>query len=447
MILEPPTSALKPTAGERIVLICRNPARRALLADFIPSPETHSAAVEALLAVVRRSPRAVVVNVEDIEGSVRDVVAALRRARPEVPVYVLVRPEDEPVGRGLVREGAADYFVIPGDVHRLPAILGHPEEKTTAEAGRPGEEKFFEAACRLADLAMRDSHTLLAEGASVILHAAGARHACVFTWNARAGRLHPPLRIGAPADAGCDTERTFAARVIRTGETLQVDLPQVQAATAPPDAGSAGPGAGGLLCVPMQESTETFGALCLRLEGQTPPKTQQAVAALARALGRLYRAALEREHYVEMALRDPESGLLKAETFHTYLDRLLARAAAHGEEVGLILLEPLPDGRLREAPTLGRVGRAIGAALAKGQQGARLEKSRYGVVLTRRPQDRPPGETADAFCRSAAMELAAVGPQVDPTLRLRTAVAVFPRDATQVDALVSVARTRLTGSA
>ena len=115
MILEPGPTMLDEAPG-RVVVICRHPGRRVLLEHLVPSPETHTSAMEALLAVARRRPKAIVLNLEDVEGRERDLVAALRRARPETPIYTLVKPEDEPLGRRLLKEGASDYFVLPRDV-------------------------------------------------------------------------------------------------------------------------------------------------------------------------------------------------------------------------------------------------------------------------------------------------------------------------------------------
>jgi DNA-binding NtrC family response regulator len=119
-------NATPPTLAEgdrRVLLVCRSAGRRALLARLVGDAETHASAVEAVLAVLRRRPQAVVLNLEDIEGRERDLLAALRRSRPEVPVYIIAPPEDEPLARGLVRDGAADYFVLPTDIYRLPRTL------------------------------------------------------------------------------------------------------------------------------------------------------------------------------------------------------------------------------------------------------------------------------------------------------------------------------------
>ena len=129
-----PTQAGPATArvGRRVVIICRSPGRRALLARLVGGAETHASAVEAVLAVLRRRPQAVVLNLEDIEGRGRDLLGTLRRSRPEVPVYVIAPPEDEPLARSLLRDGAADYFVLPMDIYRLPRTL-----EKEARAGQP----------------------------------------------------------------------------------------------------------------------------------------------------------------------------------------------------------------------------------------------------------------------------------------------------------------------
>ena len=96
-----PESRSLDNSEKRTVLVCRDVGRRALLERLVPSAETHSSAIEAMLAVARKGPRAVVVNLRDVEGAERDVVAAVQRARPDVPVYFVVEPEDEPAGRRL----------------------------------------------------------------------------------------------------------------------------------------------------------------------------------------------------------------------------------------------------------------------------------------------------------------------------------------------------------
>ncbi|MCX5673120.1 MAG: hypothetical protein NTU94_17540 [Planctomycetota bacterium] len=120
-------------AQDRVVVLCRSQDRRALLERLVGASETFPSAVDACLAVARRPARAVVVNLEDVEGVEREVVAAMRHAQPDLPIYALVKPEDEPLGRRLLREGAADYFVLPTDVARLPGILSAEGGTRSAE--------------------------------------------------------------------------------------------------------------------------------------------------------------------------------------------------------------------------------------------------------------------------------------------------------------------------
>ena len=127
----PPTQA---EGDRRVLLVCRSAGRRALLARLVGGAETHASAVEAVLAILRHRPQAVVLNLEDIEGRERDFLAALGRSRPETPVYVVAQPEDEPLARSLVHDGAADYFVLPTDIYRWPRTL----EKAARSGLRPG---------------------------------------------------------------------------------------------------------------------------------------------------------------------------------------------------------------------------------------------------------------------------------------------------------------------
>lgn len=116
----------------RVVFLCRSPGRRALVERLVGAalPEAHPltmetfrSAIDACLSVARRPARAVVVNLEDVEGTEHEVVAALRHAQPDLCIYTLVQPEDEPRGRRLLREGVARYFVLPADIGRLSESL------------------------------------------------------------------------------------------------------------------------------------------------------------------------------------------------------------------------------------------------------------------------------------------------------------------------------------
>jgi len=133
----PPTQA---EGDRRVLLVCRSAGRRALLARLVGGAETHASAVEAVLAILRHRPQAVVLNLEDIEGRERDFLAALGRSRPETPVYVVAQPEDEPLARRLLREGAADYFVLPTDVYRLPHTLEKGPYSGNDEGQNPNDE-------------------------------------------------------------------------------------------------------------------------------------------------------------------------------------------------------------------------------------------------------------------------------------------------------------------
>jgi len=498
VILEPGPTMLDEAPG-RVVVICRHPGRRVLLEHLVPSPETHTSAMEALLAVARRRPKAIVLNLEDVEGRERDLVAALRRARPETPIYALVKPEDEPLGRRLLKEGASDYFVLPSDVNRLPMMLAPPKtpvaETPPAEvpvrvkaapavsdtapapppqpaAAAPAEvaapptthdvttvpapqvpaakpergvhQKAFEAACAMAWLAVGKSAALLSDGSLRIMRAMAADRACLFVWNDSAKQ--PDLAaawndVSAVKVPDAAAEKRLAERVFQTGKTLFL-LPGAEGLPSGRDEVR--------LCVPLRSGGQTFGVLNLAIRGGTDAAARSELAGpagqLAEALARLYGAAVQREEFARLALRDPETGLLKAATFETYLEKVLVRAATHGAEVGVVILEPAPDEPAPSAEVLGRLGHAIQDIVqANGYQGGRLDTGRYAVVLSRRTEKASPDEEAKAFYAAAAKTLAALGPQVDETLRLRTGVAVFPRDAGQVKTLLAAAEERLTG--
>jgi GGDEF domain-containing protein len=434
-----------------VIAICRQPAQRALLARLAPGAETHTSAAEAVLATARRPPRAIVINLEDVEGSERDLLAALRRTMPGVRVYLVVKAEDEPRGRALLREGAADYFVLPDDVYRLPAVLAGRPKTEPAPAAPPAatdgsRRAVLDAACALADLALADGTTLLRRGAEVILRGIAGRRGCLFTWNREASRLDLAAVVGQSAGgpAGtqhgklpcwvprCDDERAMAQRAYHTGETLCLEATGLSAGI---------PAADALLCLPVRESDDTFAVVCLSVPGgvsQPLAQARETATSLVQILARLYRAAVQREHLSRLALRDPETGLLKADTFHIYLEKLLARAGAQDAQGGVAILEPA-DARTVSPEALGQLGRTLATQLPKGWQGARLGTARLAVAWARRrrPDETPQhGRQALTF---QVTELVDTLTQVVPALGLRMGLAVSPDDGADAAALLAAA--------
>ena len=438
---ETQAAAADPSAS-RVVLLCRDPGRRALLEGLVPAAETYTSAVEAVLAVTRKGLRAVVVNLEDIDGSERDLVGALRRARPDVPVYVIVKSEDEPRGRGLVRQGAGDYFVLPTDVYRLPQVLAPaPPPPAAAEtepsraAGpesprrRPDPQRLFDAACALAGLAQLQAEALLREGAAVILQGLGAARGCLFAWNSRTSGLDLAVAVGEPPGVNVERlegERAAAERIIRIGKATLVP------GRTPGDA---------LLCVPVGGENETLGVLCVSRKDDglaLGPDDRDAATALAASLARLYGAAAQREQFATYALRDPETGLLKRDAFGAYLAKLISRAGTQNAQVSLLVFAPeRPYG---PAPVLGRIGLAIGARLPKGWQGARLSANRFAVVGARGPGEELPALQAHLVQAARAGGLVDLGAG-EP--RLRASLAEFPKDGADAETLLAAAEERL----
>jgi len=426
----------------RVVLLCRDPGRRAFLEGLVPAAETYTSAVEAVLAVTRKGPRAVVVNLEDIDGSERDLVGALRRARPDVPVYVIVKSEDEPRGRGLVRQGAGDYFVLPTDVYRLPQVLAPappaPAAADTApsRAGRLGDQpdpqRLFDAACALAGLAQLQAEALLREGAALILRGLGAARGCLFAWNSRTSGLDLAVAVGEPPGVNVERlegERAAAEHIIRTGKATLVP------GRTPGDA---------LLCVPVSGEAETIGVLCVSRKDDglaLGPGDRDAATALAASLARLYGAAAQREQFAAYALRDPETGLLKRDAFETYLARLISRAGTQNAQVSLLVFAP-ERGQTPPALVLGRIGLAIGARLPKGWQGARLSANRFAVVGARRPGEELPALEAHLVQAARADGLVDLGAGAP---RLRASLAEFPKDGADAETLLAAAEGRLGG--
>jgi hypothetical protein len=317
-----------------------------------------------------------------------------------------------------------------------PAAAG-PAGASEAAAAPPREapddRRLFEAACALAGLAQRDSQALLREGATIILRGLGAARGCFFMWNSRAARLDLAATAGEPPGVNVErleTERAAAERAARTGEPAT--LPGRTSGDT-------------LLCVPVREGDEAFGVLCVsrKADGSAAGHADRSAAvSLAGSLARLYRASVQREQFASLALRDPETGLLKADAFSLYLAKLLGRAGTQNAAVALVLLAP-ERGRMPPAASLGRIGAAIAARLPKGWQGGRLSANRFAVVGTRRPGEELPA--AESYLVRAAasgrlVDLGAPGPDMP---RLRTSLAEFPKDAVDAKSLLAEAEERL----
>jgi len=437
-----------------IVLVCRDPGRRAMLERIVPAAEAHSSAIEAMLAVARKSPRAVIVNFQDVEGSQRDVVAAMRRAHPEVPVYFVVEPEDEPAARRLVQAGAGDYFVLPTDVYRLPRVLDPPPTRPASPAApvaeqelpatalptaplreRPEQLRLFVSACALSDLAQADARTILREGAAIIFHALAAARGCLLSCDSRTKSLLLVTTIGEAPGAGADT---FEAERAAAGQALHANDAILTEAGAPPRP---------LLCVPVRGDEEPFAVLCVsgKHDGTALDSDDRDIATrLAGVMAGLYSAAARLERFATMALRDAETGLLKADALETYLTKLIGRAAAQNAPVTVILLRPDTSGGPADATAVARLGRAIAARLPQGWQGARIGSDRFVVVGAPKPDAQPlPQEVALLYAARSrgVVDLGGSGAE-----RLSAAVAEFPKDGADARTLLATAAGRLTAS-
>jgi GGDEF domain-containing protein len=432
---------------KNVVLVCRNPGRRALLERIVPSARTHASAIEAMLSVARNEPRAVIVNLDDVDGCERDVVAAVRRTQPDVPVYFVVEPEDEPAGRRLVQAGAGDYFVMPTDVYRLPQVLEPPPEPSlpgpagegdAAPAGeaalreRPEQLRLFVSACALADLASSEPRTILQEGAAIIFHALNASRGCLLSCDSRTESLHLAATVGEAPAAGPDAfeaEQAAALLAINANEAI---LTEARASRGP------------ILCVPVRDGDETFAVLCVsgKRDGTAPdPDDRDAATRLAGVLAHLYGAAVRLDRFATMALRDAETGLLRAEALETYLTKLIGRASAHNAPVTVILLRPDTGEGPADRSAIGRLGRMIAARLPHGWQGARLSGDRFALVGAPRPDAQLlPQEVALLFAARSrgVVDLGGAG-----AARLHAGLAEFPTDGADARTLLDAAAGRL----
>lgn len=431
-MIQGPTTPQTLPSSDPVVLICRSPGRRTLLEQLAEPAQVHASAVEAVLAVARLRTRAVVLNLEDVAGSERDLLGALRRTRPETRLYAVIAAEDEPLARSLLREGlATDYFVVPGDVHRLPAALaGEPTAATYPARPAAADRRYVqlaEASCQLAGLAMADPETLRRDGGTILLRALGAARGCVLARHSPDGKLTLCASVGMDAVGadGFEMEKAVAERAVHAGEPLVLEI-----------------SGGSVLCLPICESGETFGAVCLaRKLDASPisPADRQLAEPLVRALASLLRAAVQRDAFAKLAQRDAETGLLRPEAFQTHLGRLLTRAAAENVAVGLVLVKPSTDGLLPSAESLGALGRTLALRISTGCVGGRLAADCFAITLIHRRQ---PGLSAADSRRTflaQAGSFADLGLFGQSAPRLRMSLAMYPEDGSDGRVLLAVA--------
>lgn len=422
---------MSPPAQGAVLVICRDPARRTLIERLVGDARVHTSAVEGVLACARTETAAVILSIEDLAGTERDVLAALGRARPGACLYAVVAPEDEPLARSLLPLGVTDYFVVPGDIGRLPQALALGRRPAAAGPSAPEADlaasRLADAACALAGLALADPATLLREGAAIILRALGAERGCFFGRNGSGAALALVASAGARGTTDAfDMERAVAERAAHAGENLFLDM--------------SGATAGPVFCLPAREAGETFGVLCLSGRSASAARSgPPAAGSLVASLARLYRAALQRDQFARLAQRDAATGLLRPEAFLPQLARLLALAGSEKAEVAVVLLRPPASAGIVAPGILDEIGRSLAARLGTGWLGGRTDHDGFAVAWGRR---HAPEETADAgrlaFLAQAG-SLADLGLSGGSAIRLRMSLAVFPQDARDAAALMASA--------
>jgi len=486
-----------------VIFVCRDASRRALVERAVHETRTYSSAAEAFLAALRDSPRAVLLNLRDLAARAPDLLQSLRREQPRTPVYLVAECEDEPSARALADAGAADYFVLPGDLVRLTEALAPQSPPAGREGGPPPDDRPEPPSDappplptdRQAEPApdRQSPHPKLPEPPKAPAKAdrirrgprTGTAHVRRIARREATGQWRLLEAAGRIARlALSDAENILAEGtdvildalgVARATVLLQrssiVDSELVQALqVGPPPPGEAlqalrvgaeevlrtgrallarGPdahGVGATLLLPLRERAEVFGVLCLsgKAEGLAVTADDLDAAPLVDAVACLYRAALHRRRYAGQVLYDPETALLAPEAFEECVEKLIDWAWEREAEVPVVLLEARSAG---DAPTssesLAQVGRAIGASVAKGRQAGRLGPALFAMAWSRRLRENEGYGEANAAYRLLADRLTALGPRVDAGLRLRAGVAVFPSDGDSADILRTVAQERM----
>ena len=488
-----------------VIFVCRDASRRALVERAVHETRTYSSAAEAFLAALRDPPHAVLLNLRDLASRAADLLQSLRREQPRTPVYLVAECEDEPSARALADAGAADYFVLPGDLVRLTEALAPQSPPSGREGGPPPDDRPeppsdappppVATGDQSEPVPDRPSpHPKLPEPPKAPAKAdrtrrgpqAGTAHVRRIARRDPSGQWRLLEAAGRIARlALSDAENILAEGtdvildalgVTRATVLLQrssiVDSELVQALqVGPPPTGEVlqtqrvgaeevlrtgrallarGPdahGEGATLLLPLRERAEVFGVLCLSGKAEGLPITADdldAAAPLADSVACLYRAALHRRRYAGQVLCDPETALLAPEAFEECVEKLIDWAWEREAEVPFVLLEARPAG---DAPpsseSLDQVGRAIGASVTKGRQAGRLGPALFAVAWSRRLRENEGYGEANAAYRLLADRLTALGSRVDAGLRLRAGVAVFPSDGDSADVLLAVAQERL----
>jgi len=434
-----------------------------------------------------------------------DWLQSLRCEQPRTPIYLVAECEDEPSARALADAGAADYFVLPGDLARLTEALAPESSPSGREGGPPPDDRPEPPsdappapvatgdqpepaperprpkptspeppkAPAKADRTRRGPQAAMAHirriarrdpsGQRRLLEAAGriARLALSDAENILAEGTDVILDALGVTRATVLLQRSSIVdselvQALQVGPPHPEEVLQTQRVGAEEvlRTGRAllarGPdshGVGATLLLPLRERAETFGVLCLSGKAAGLPITADdldAAAPLADSVACLYRAALHRRRYAGEVLRDPETALLAPEAFEECVEKLIDWAWEREAEVPVVLLEARPAG---DAPpsseSLAQVGRAIGASVTKGRQAGRPGPALFAMAWSRRLRENEGYGEANAAYRLLADRLTALGSMVDAGLRLRAGVAVFPSDGDSADVLLAVAQERL----
>ena len=477
------------------IVVSGDPKHLALLRRAAPEAQVHTTAADGFLAALRSRPQAVVFDIGPLPDRTQDLVVNLRRERPDTRVYLVTESEGEPAARALVNAGAADYFVLPGDLDALAAALapdrprpgpsGEPAPREPAPPHRPpdppatsdtkpatadgappaseparplarrrpssgspaapprrpaegpSQHLVFEASCRLARLAMRDAEAILNEGTTLLCRALGARWAAVHLRRptSRRVKLVQALEIG-----GLEMGDLALAEDDRMVEVVHRGQALVIRQTNGPEAGGAA-----RILFPLREEAETFGVLSVSVHSKGSALNDSFVAAaqpLVDTLACLYRAAVHRDRYASSVLRDPETALLAAEPFEECIEKMIDWAWDREAEVVVIVLQA-QGSAAASAETLAQFGRALNASLGRGRQGGRLGPARFGVAWPRLLRQDEEYGTATAVYQHVADRLADLGPRVAPELAIRTGMALFPVDSDAANILLQAAQERL----
>lgn len=310
-------------------------------AERLDEPRVYRVALEALADLATRPARALVTEPRILGHRTDAILRAIRFARPEMPLYVLCRSEDEPAARAT---DADDYFIHPLGLDELVSALASPAARR--RSGLADAQQACEGGESAAPPQTATTSDALPEALRQISRAAGGSAGQVADTAVRAALAFRGVNEAAvlsgrggndPLLAASDeTERRF---------DWSPAIAAVADRAAPRDTWYA---AAPLLYLMRPRAADGRGpALAVRVDSEhVDDRVLEELADAARVALALVGAAQDREAALKVLSSDPETGLSSRRYIEHYLPALCRLAAESRREVVLALIAPRGDASL-----------------------------------------------------------------------------------------------------